>query len=342
MHVLVSNSFSGAESVAISIINSMKEEVESAYVSPYGEIKNYLDNNKIFYIPIKKKSLGEIKKAIKEFKPDLIHAHDFTAGVICSLATNLPIINHLHNNSPWIRKYNFRSYLYLLCSYRFRRILTVSDSVMNEYVFGKKLKKKTEVVGNPVDVEGVKKNAGDSIIKYDIAFLGRISTPKNPLFFVDIIFEIKKEKPDVSALMIGEGELRVEVENRIKVLKLDNNIELIGFQKNPYKYLNQARVVLMPSSWEGYGLAAVEALALGKPVVCSGVGGLSEIIDDECGSICHEKMEYVYSVAKLLNDERCYSEASICAFRRAEKLNNFEKYCNRIRRLYLLFGKKRD
>ena len=47
-----------------------------------------------------------LKKAIEKIQPDIIHAHDFTAGILAaSLINRIPIINHLHNNSPWLKKY---------------------------------------------------------------------------------------------------------------------------------------------------------------------------------------------------------------------------------------------
>ena len=55
-------------------------------------------------------------------------------------------------------------------------------------------------------------------------------------------------------------------------------------QSNPYPYLNAGKVMVMPSAWEGFGLAAVEGMCLGKPVVCSGVGGLADIVDENLWS----------------------------------------------------------
>ena len=55
----------------------------------------------------------------------------------------------------------------------------------------------------------------------------------------------------------------------------------------------------MPSLWEGFGLAAVEALTLGLPVVCSGAGGLCDIVNDSCGKICKTLDEYVSELVAM-------------------------------------------
>lgn len=342
MHVLNSRQYSGAENVAITIINSMREQIDSVYVSPTGPIKDYLDENNIQYFPVNKLSRSELVRAIKTNKPDIIHAHDFTAGIITAITgTKIPIINHLHNNPPWIKHYNLRSFVYALSCFRYDKILTVSDSVMNEYIFGKFFKKKTEIIGNPIDVERIRRLTSINhqedkkrINTYDISFLGRFSHQKNPFLFLDIVAEVKKLKPDVSVVMIGDGELKEEVEKKIRQLKLEENITLTGFQKNPYPLLNQAKILLMPSSWEGFGLAAVEALALGKPVICSGAGGLPKIVNEECGAICNQYDSYVKNIMMLLNNEEQLKRISASAVRRANLLYNLNTYKNKLCKIY--------
>lgn len=335
MHVLNSRQYSGAENVAITIINSMREQIDSIYVSPQGPIKDYLEENNIRYFPVNKLSRSELVRAIKTNKPDIIHAHDFTAGIITAITgTKIPIINHLHNNPPWIKHYNLRSFVYALSCFRYDKILTVSDSVMNEYVFGKLLKKKTEIIGNPIDLERIRRLAGNQQKRYDIAFLGRLTLQKNPYLFLDIIADLKQYKPDISAIMIGDGELKVEVKKKIKELGLESNVEMLGFQKNPYIFLNQSKILLMPSSWEGFGLAAVEALALGLPVICSGVGGLSNIVNKECGAICNEYYYYIENIMTLFDNEEQIKKMSANAVCRANLLSSLDDYTNKLLKIY--------
>ena len=190
MHVLNTGKYSGAENVVITLINATKANVDATYVSLDGEIRDYLSENDIKFEAIDKLVVQEIKRVIKRVHPDIIHAHDFTAGIICSAATSIPVINHLHNNSPWLRRYNLRGVVYGMSCLRYKKILTVSEAVMNEYVLGGMFKKKNVVVGNPVDVNRIRGLASvENVIteEYDIAFLGRLSAAKNPLFFLDIV-----------------------------------------------------------------------------------------------------------------------------------------------------------
>ena len=146
MHVLNTGGYSGAEHVVIDLINNTTERCQSVYVAKEGTIRDVLKKEKITFVPVKRMSVLEVRKKIKELKPDIIHAHDYTAGIICSVFGNkIPVINHLHNNSPWIRKKNIKSFVYFFAAKRISRILIVSDSVIKENIFGEKLLSKTKL-----------------------------------------------------------------------------------------------------------------------------------------------------------------------------------------------------
>ena len=189
LHIINSHSYSGAENVIITIMENTKDSFDSYYASPIGSIKDVLKKRNLEYIPINYNNLSasNIKDVIKKCKPDIIHAHDFRAGIFSRLTfTSIPIINHLHNNSPWLKKYSIYTLLYAFCCYRFNKILTVSDSVMSEFVFGSQFKSKTKVVGNPFNADKVRSLADIAAINdsSDIIFLGRLTPPKKYIFII--------------------------------------------------------------------------------------------------------------------------------------------------------------
>ena len=336
LHVLNTGEYSGAENVVITLIDSYKGEVQGIYCGKKGPIEDVLAEQGIPFACIPKLNIKNMKRVLKETNPDIIHAHDFTAGIICAMTeTKIPIINHIHNNSPWIKHYNVRSIAYAISCLRYKKILTVSPSVMDEYVFGKLFRKKTLIVGNPIDTKKIVALAGNDDTKtYDIAFLGRLTPQKNPFLFLEIIKQVKEKIQDLKVIMIGDGELRENITCFIKKNNLEDTITLVGFQKNPYAYLKRAKVLLMPSSWEGYGLAAVEALALGIPVVCSDAGGLPTIVNSKCGMVCGKENEYIDELTKLIMDEKYYGVKAIKAITRANELDNLEEYRKKMLYIY--------
>lgn len=334
--IVNTNVFSGAESVNINIINNLKNKYDFYWVSHKGIINEYLSLYNINYIEIKKVNIKEIRRVIKEYKPDILHATDYKASVICSLVSkNTPIISHLHNNSPWLNKLNLNSISYLFAGLRSKLILTVSDSIKDEYIFSKFIKNKIINISNPVSRDIVLSKIDPKDRKqYDICFVGRLTTPKDPIRFIKLIYEIKKSIPNIKTILVGDGELRGECEDLISKLKLKDNVELVGFQTNPYKYMNQSKIFLLPSKWEGYGLVVFEALTLGLPCLVTKVGGMINIVNDTCGKFCNNDEEFKDMVINLLKDKKLYKELSNGAIIRSKELDNSNTYYSKLDELY--------
>ena len=337
IHLINSKIFSGLENVACDIIENTKDEFDCIYVTQDGPIVDVLKEKNISYEIINKMSVNELKRVIKKYNVDIIHAHDYTASVISALSfVSVPIISHLHNNSPWIKTFHPFSFLFLFCSFRFKKILTVSESIENEYVFSKFIKNKIVCISNPVSTTKIlcKVNDNDFRKKYDICCIGRLTLQKNPYKFLDVINKVKDVFPNVSVIWLGDGELKERVEDKIKDLKLENNVKLLGFKKNPYSYLASSKLFLLTSDWEGYGLVAFEALTLGVPAIVSNVGGLPNIVDSECGLLCFEVEEYSAEIIKLLTSLSYYESKSKSALSKSKQLDNSSTYYRLIKKLY--------
>lgn len=336
LHIVNSNSFSGLERVAINIIKSLESNYNSYYVTQDGPIIDKLEKENVNRIKIDKMSTREIRRICKEYKPDIIHAHDYTATIITAFSfVKIPIISHLHNNSPWIKKINPYSLALLFASLRVKKILTVSEAIKNEYIFSKFISKKFENIGNPVSIEEITKNIQKEVKKeYDICFVGRLTEAKNPIKFINIISKLKKSIPYINVIMLGDGELRLECEEEIYKLKLQNNIELKGFVDNPYIYMAESKVFCLTSDWEGYGLVAFEALSLGLPSFVTPVGGLVNIVDDECGKLCNTNNDFIENIRDVLSNENLYNYKQSKAMNKAKQLDNIENYMQRLKEIY--------
>ena len=337
LHILNTGAFSGAENVVVTIMNQTRETIDARYVSLEGNIREVLEEREINYIPISSINPWTLTKLIKKERPDIIHAHDFTASISAALMlTRIPVISHLHHNSPWLKRINLRSIMYGLSCFRYNKILTVSSSVMDEFIFGSFFSSKTKVISNPVDSFRIKylSERANPVKSYDLAFLGRLTEAKNPEAYLHIVSELKKEHTNIQALILGNGELLNEIKEQIRYLNLEKNIELKGFQKNPYIYLKKAKILCMPSRWEGFGLAAVEALSLGLPILASEVGGLPTIVDESCGKLCHSINDFVDAANNLLRDEILFLNKSEGALKRSQELDNIPEYMETLSQIY--------
>lgn len=335
--IMSTNDYSGAENVNFTIIENLKEKYDFYWVSRKGNINYYLKEKNIKWIEIEKLCVKEIKRVVKKYKPDILHATDYKASVICSLAgVNAKIIAHLHNNSPWLKKFGINSIAFLYAGLRVDKILTVSESIENEYIFSGLIKDKIYCISNPISRKKVLNNVkeNDYEKKYDICCCARLTKAKNPYKFLNILSNLKDTNNDVRAIWIGDGELKDDIKKRTKELNIESNIDFVGFQKNPYKYMAQSKIFMLTSDWEGFGLVAFEALTLGLPCVVSNVGGLVDIVDSSCGKLCERNEEFENEINKLLTDKNYYEEKKFNSKKRAEKIENIDEYMEKILNIY--------
>ncbi len=311
LYLLPSNKFSGAENVVCTIIENNKK-YDMYYCCPKGEICDVLKEKRIKYIPIEKFRPSCLLKICNEYGIDIIHAHDYKASVIAGVSGfKGKIISHLHCNYPFAKKWNLFTILYNMISKKFYKVAVVSNSVLDEAAFKKGIEKKTFVITNVVDYDMINlKGKEDYDKNYDLLFIGRLCEAKNPFLFVDVVKEIRKKLPFIHAVMIGDGIMKDSLMKKIKEYDLQKNIDMTGFEKNPFKIISKSKIALMPSFFEGFGFTAVESMCLGKPVINSGAGGLATIFGNNKEFICKDLEEYTDLCLKLLSDDKLWKQYS--------------------------------
>ncbi len=127
-------------------------------------------------------------------------------------------------------------------------------------------------------------------------------------------------------VLIGDGPERSKVERLVHELNLSETVRFLGKQLNFAQVLAEADVFLLPSTNESFGLAALEALSAGLPVVASDVGGLPEVVvDGDNGFLCapDDSAAMVDAVYRLLSDPVLYRRFAASA--RAHPLAHFQR-----------------
>ncbi len=337
MHILSSNSYSGAENIVINIINSLSGEYDFAYVSPNGPIQEVLKEENITHIPVKSINPYNLNRIFRSWQPDIIHAHDFRASVNSALSLYpCQKISHLHQNPLWIRKINRYSFIYFITCLFYDKIVVVSGEILEEAIFLKLFKSKSYILENNIDIEKILKASinGDHHQEYDIVFIGRLTEAKDPLRFIELISKVVIHKPNLKVAIIGDGNLKADVEKLIMKLNLKDNVITMGFLSNPYAILSNSKILVMTSKWEGFGLVAVEAMVLGKPVFAPPVGGLRSIINEDCGGFCETDEEFVNKILRALNNDDYYRNMSYNSKNNAKRFGNEERWIKEIKCLY--------
>lgn len=333
LHFLVTDKLSGAENVMLSILRSLKDGNEVYYVSPDGPVRKFVEEAGVNFIAADTDSISEIKRIYKELKPDIVHACDPRMSFKCAVA-GIPFIAHLHNNCPWLKKLSPNSVALLYAIKKARAVITVSDSIEKEYIFRNAFGDKLNMISNVVDRDRVEHMAREPFDKkYDIIFIGRMNEQKRPLLFLDFVSELSKKVPGVTAAMVGEGELFDDVKAKIEKDGI-KNVDLLGFQPNPYKIINNSKINVFTSYYEGFGLVAVESMILSKPVLGYAVGGLAGVITPDSGFLCKSNDEMVERAAAVLSDGELYERLSTGARENSFRFTDTEGYMKSIKELY--------
>lgn len=341
LHVLNTSKFSGAENVVCQIIGLFENDnnIEMAYCSPDGSIREALQERGIVFYPVLALNAKELKKVIKDFNPDIVHAHDMKASFISSLCCGKRrLISHIHNNAFDSRSVNIKSIAYLGAGRKAKHIFWVSQSAFEGYAFHNLLKEKSEVLYNIIDIDALyqrverDKNSYD----YDVIYLGRFTRPKNPMRLLDVCKLLVEKKSDIRIAFVGTGEMEQEVKLRAKDLGLLANIDFLGFQPNPTKILKDSKVMIMTSLWEGTPMCALEAAALGTPIVSTPVDGLRDlIVNNETGFLTDDNIEISNKIIQLILDECMLQTMSDNQIKKSMEWNNKEVYKSKLLKEYM-------
>ena len=284
MHVLNSRIYSGAEKVVCQIIKSFRDDVEMVYCSPDSDnVRQMLSEQGVTFLPMETMSTAELKRVICEQKPDLIHAHDMRASFFSALCCGkIPLVSHIHNNAYDARGLSPKTVAYLLAGFKAKHILWVSNSSYEGYAFHKLFAKKSSVLYNIIDTEAIfeKKAQAETTYDYDMIYVGRLTFQQDPQRLMRLCARLKESKPDLKVAIVGTGELEAEVKRLCEELKITENVHFLGFQSNPIKMIHDSKAMILTSRWEGTPMCALEAMALGTPVVSTPSDGMKDLIED--------------------------------------------------------------
>src|SRR5262249_13297326 len=142
-----------------------------------------------------------------------------------------------------------------------------------------------------------------------------------PLILPDILLALRPMRPTIC--IIGGGEVEAQLRARVTETGLDEQFAFLGAQAHAaaLAHLTRARLMLLPSRWEGLPISVIEAMHLGIPVVASNVPGTDELVrDGETGRLvgADDVPAYAAAVRTLLSDHDARRRMAASAMARAE------------------------
>lgn len=341
VHILKSSIYSGAENVVLTIMRELRTEFDFIYIATEGTIRKQLEKEKIPFVLLSQFNRKNLEKVLQTISPDIVHAHDFSATVLCAtIPGKFQLISHLHYDPPWVNHWNLKTLVYAICHRRIQQVLTVSENAFEAMVFAKLYREKLQVVGNPIDGERIRRLSKDENVDLkgkvcNLIFVGRFVEQKNPQRFIHIVHTIKEQYwPDIRVWMLGDGDLWKECTRLIKELGLQKNIELKGFVENPYPYIRCSDIMCITSRWEGFGLVAAEANILGVPVLSTNTSGCREILKNQNDALCENDTQFVTKIQQFHENADIYELFKQRSLIRGNEFDNVKQYMMQILTIY--------
>jgi glycosyltransferase involved in cell wall biosynthesis len=272
---------------------------------------------------------------------DLLHVHLFPPALYVSLLTMLgrfgsKIIYTEHSTSNRRRGKLLGSLLDRITYRAYDQIIAISPGVESALLAWKPgLTGKTKVVHNGVELAFDQPLIRKARTRLRVVSIGNLRQPKNyatALKAVAMLGDL-----DFEYQIAGVGELSKPLLELQTQLRLQDKVRFLGYVENVPELLKSSDIFLMPSLWEGFGLAAVEAMNASLPMVVSDIAGLGEIVnsDPACALLVdpHSTESIAAGLRQLIGSEVMRMRLSQSGFAQAEKYS-LDKMISEYRKLY--------
>lgn len=304
MFVITSSGVGGAEKIlyyTITGLDRTRYDLSMCSLKEKGEIAADLEHGGIEVFSLTMSdgdtlrgwwaSLGAFFKLLRycrRFKPTIIHSFLFRANMIARLAgflTHVPIV--ISSVRVMGGEKNYYYALEKVTSFMVDRYITVSERVKDHLVSRAHIPdhKVTTIYNGVALNDQVRFHHGAQdppcgLTSHDrlIIAMGRLHLQKGYAYLIHALAAVREEFPAIKLFIVGEGEEENNLKNLVKSLDLTDQIMFTGLLPDSGKILSFAELFILPSLWEGMPNAILEAMAAGKPVVATTVGGVPELV----------------------------------------------------------------
>jgi len=248
------------------------------------------------------------KKAIKNLDTDyLITTRLYETKIVNKLLKNSNIIKIATDHTYPNRKYKNKL---IKATRNFNKLVVSSENIKN--IYKKQIGDKVEVVNN--FIENINSNKNKLNTK-NIITVGVLSREKDFTKLIEIMSLIVKKDKDITLTLVGDGPKKNDIQNKIKELGLEKNIELTGFlsQVEIEERMINSSLFAMTSKKESSALTLIEAMNMYLPIIAfSRASGAKELLEDGTGILINKnnKEEYANKIVELLNDKELLEEYS--------------------------------
>jgi len=281
------------------------------------------------------RTFKQLRRAIAEAKPDLIHANSIRAGLVATAAsifTGKPVFWHLQDELP---RHPLSSAIRLFAAASSRVRLIAASQATADSFYGRilrlfKNRLPLRVIHNVIELEKfevdsrnrqkVREEFGFDENEFAIGIVGQITPRKGQLELIRTFAEARKQLPRSTLLIVGAPMFNrddlyfEELKQTVRELNLENRVKFTGKRSDVAQMMQSLDVLVVNSKSEAFVIVAIEAMACGTPVIATEVGGIREMIEHQ-----------VNGWLVPFGDERLLSDALITLNRQPEMLAAFSE-----------------
>lgn len=249
----------------------LREELESVGVPTYDLRSENLH---------KPYTISLFYQLLREIRPAILHDHygGLISRAVARFAGVPSILLHSHSQISSRRRWR----LWTRSSMFADRVIASSQAIRSS------MQRQSTIVVYP----GVHFRKNDRRIESSglIGTIGRLSEEKGTKYLIQAMDLLRERIPELRLEIVGAGPQKAELEALVIALDLRSRVQFVGWRPDVQRYLEGWDLFILPSLEEGFGMAAVEAMSSGLPVIASRVGGLKEVIaDDKTGWLVEPK-----------------------------------------------------
>ncbi len=271
------------------------------------------------------KALWQIRGILRAERPLIAHTHTPKAGIIGRWAAHLagvPIVLHTYHGFGFGDSHaSWRRWLYVSIERSTARITSrlVAVSEQNRSkaeAMGMFKQGRCDVIRSGISFPQFQLQTFDKVQKKMelglsptdriVGIVASFTPAKGLQYFLDAAAQIRASSPGVRFLMVGDGELRPQLESRMRQLQMGQALQMLGWRRDVPELLRIFDVLMLTSLWEGVPRVLVEAALAGVPVVASNVDGVAEVVQDGRTGILvppGDAHAAAQAVIELLSDE---------------------------------------
>ena len=343
LHISRTMDIGGAERIVYQLATDLKDEFDQVHIASTGGLweselaTQGIQHHKILDIDSKNpltvlKLLFSIHQIIKQKGITIVHTHHRMAAFYIRLLKLVhPKLIHVYTAHN-VFKDKLPLYGFALKN---AKSVAVGEAV------NKNLKEDVGITDSRVIYNGVvlkeTDDQVDEIISYGGIKLGciaRLSEQKGLTYLLDAMSLLTIK--DIRLFIVGEGELREELENKVKELNLQDSVIFLGYRKDIVECINSFDFCVLPSVFEGFGLVAIEAFMNSKTLVATDIPGLNEVVTNKNGVLVPAKdpAALASAIDKLATDATLRQELASQAKKDYENRFSYPMFLENYRALY--------